>query len=83
MAWNPRFVAYAAAHGRTPEAQSDHDRQEWPGGMMVGFMLWMSDRQRDFLAAHPEAFFVGWNGRRSEIQDFAAWDAFLSGQAAK
>ena len=24
--WNPRFVAYARAHGRTPEAQLEVDR---------------------------------------------------------
>lgn len=39
--WNPRYVAYAAAHGREPEDMLEHDREAWPGGQMVGFILWM------------------------------------------
>ena len=39
--WNPRFVAYASAHGRTPEAMLEHDTEAWPGGKMCGFILWI------------------------------------------
>jgi len=38
--WNPRFVAYAKAHGREPDEQLEHDRLKWLGGGMVGFMCW-------------------------------------------
>lgn len=40
--WNPRYVAYAAAHGREPKDMLERDREAWPGGQMVGFMVWMS-----------------------------------------
>ena len=41
--WNPRFIAYAKAHGHTPQEQLDHDDIAWSGGKMVGFMLWIRD----------------------------------------
>lgn len=40
--WNPIYLAYATAHGRTPEAQLEADR----GGNMIGFILWVSRRAR-------------------------------------
>ena len=40
-AWNPYFVRYAAAHGRSSKAQLAQDKIDWPGGKMVGFMLWI------------------------------------------
>jgi len=46
--WNPRFVAYAKAHGRTPEEQAKQDEKDWPGGCMVGFSQWIQAR-RDAL----------------------------------
>ena len=48
MKWNPRFVAYAKAHGRTPEEQAEQDEKDWPGGCMVGFSQWIQ-HQRDEL----------------------------------
>lgn len=42
--WNPIYVAYAKAHGRSPEAMLAHDRERWPGGAMAGFMIWNSKR---------------------------------------
>jgi len=41
MGWNPRYVAYATAHNRSPEAMLEHD-EAWPGGQMAGFMLWVN-----------------------------------------
>jgi hypothetical protein len=46
--WNPRYVAYARAHGDDPETRLAKDRDEWPGGCMVGFSFWIHDRWRDF-----------------------------------
>lgn len=44
--WNPIYLAYATAHGRTPEAQLAADRATYPGGNMTGFILWVSRRAR-------------------------------------
>lgn len=41
---NPIYLAYAAAHGRTPEAQLEADRVTYPSGNMTGFILWVSRR---------------------------------------
>lgn len=47
---NPYFAAYALAHGRTVAGIVEADRAEWPGGRMVGFLLWMSRRWRQWGA---------------------------------
>lgn len=54
--WNPRYVAYATAHGRGPEAMLAHDKEESPGGCMVEFMLWISGRWREWrkLRGRPD-----------------------------
>ena len=39
--FNPRFEAYAKAHGRTPEQQLESDGQRWPGARMLGFSEWI------------------------------------------
>jgi len=39
MAWNPRYVAYATAHGRAPGEMLAADEAEFPGGRMTGFVL--------------------------------------------
>lgn len=52
--WNPRFVAYAKAHGKTPSAMLEHDAKEWPGGTMCGFILWIGEMKKKFLKANPD-----------------------------
>lgn len=49
-AWNPRYVEYARAHARKPEAMLKHDAETWPGGKMAGFMLWMNERWTEWAA---------------------------------
>lgn len=51
MSWNVRYVAYARANGRKPEAQLKHDREAWPGGVMCGFILWISAKWAEYRAA--------------------------------
>jgi hypothetical protein len=53
-AYQPRFVAYARAHGRSPEAQLTHDQALWPGGRMLPFLQWIQQQREVFAAAHPE-----------------------------
>ena len=77
--WNPRFVAYAEAHGRTPEAQLAHDEQAWPGGKMAGYTLWLTkqwDRFVDTIGKAPtgmtEAEWRSWVAM-IHSQNFDAW----------
>lgn len=76
LSHNPRYAAYAAAHGRTPEDQLDADRLEWPGGIMCGFVLWNSARLQEARAAMPEAFCF------DALIDHAAYDSWLADRAA-
>lgn len=50
MTYQPRYVAYCAAHGNTPEQQIAADRKAWPGGCMAGFILWISEQWRAWAA---------------------------------
>ena len=68
---NPRYVAYAAAHGKTPDAMMAHDEQAYVG-CMCGFMLWISEMSRAFWKENPGAFLD-----RYTISDHDAWTAFL------
>lgn len=73
---NPNYVAYATAHGKTPDAMMAHDRDAWPGGCMCGFITWMSEMKRAFLKTSPESFLD-----RYTIRDYGAWAAFLQSVA--
>lgn len=57
QAWNLRYVAYAAAHGRTPDDMLAHDFDRWPGGRMTGYILWINQAWCCWAAAagHPRA----------------------------
>lgn len=71
---NPRYIAYAAASGLTPDEALARDKREHPGGCMIPFMLWIGDRVRAFFEAHPEAF-VGRSPHA--LSDHDAFDRFL------
>ena len=69
---NPRYVAYAKAHGHSVGAQLKHDRKKYPGGCMCCFLIWMNRRRREFAVAQPEC--MGFGGK---ILDQDAWTEFL------
>lgn len=69
---NPRYAAYARAHGRSPDAMMEYDRAAWPGGVMCGFSVWISEQKEAFWRSCPSAFLD-----RYTIGDHNAWTAFL------
>lgn len=73
--WNPRYVTFAAAYGRTPDEQLVYDDECWPGGRMTGFVLWIAAAWRAFWMALTEA--RGWSVTRAN-GDFDRW---LAGQS--
>jgi hypothetical protein len=77
MTWNPRYVAYARAHGNTPEHQSALDRERFPGGRMAGFLVWLGEQHRAYTSAGLHVGSV-WTD-----PDHAEFDAWLLAQTAK
>lgn len=71
-AWNPRYLAYCRAHGRGPDEQLAHDRIEWSGGSMVGFILWHRKRIQEAYKEIPHVFVHG------TPTDHEAYDAWLN-----
>lgn len=63
--WNPRYIAYAKAHGKSPDEMLASQKS------MAGFIIWIGEQVVDFREAHPEAF-VG-----SAIRDHEAFNSFL------
>jgi hypothetical protein len=50
--WNPRFTLYAKSNGLSERQQLKKDREEWPGGCMVGFSLWIGRKWSDWWQQH-------------------------------
>lgn len=72
---NPLFVSYAKSNGLSPSRQLDLDTLKYPGGIMCGFLLWVTERKQAFRRNHPEAF-CGFN-----IADKVAWLQFIDREA--
>ena len=68
--WNPRYVAYALAHGRAPVAMLEHDKKRCPGGCMGEFIIWMGRRWAEWCAltgAIPHSY------TQTDHANFDAW----------
>jgi len=79
---NPRYVAFAEAHGHTLAEQIAYDDEKWPGGIACGFILWIAKaKQKAFDGGN------GWishgigTGGSFVIWDQPAWTDFLQGLA--
>jgi len=77
--WNPRYGCYAKAHGRLPEKQLEQDKEDWPGGCMVGFILWNTKKLMEFAKVSPNSFY--WSAFYKKdpprLLDGIAYDAWL------
>lgn len=49
---NPRYLAYCRAHGKTPEEMRVQDAEDFPGGKMCGFILWINGKVSEFAKKH-------------------------------
>ena len=56
---NPRYANYCRAMGNAPQIQLEKDRKRWPGGSMVGFVRWNTQRLWECSRVLPQAFFFG------------------------
>jgi hypothetical protein len=74
MKYNPRYIAYSRANGNTPNRQLLEDRDDWPGGCMTGFQLWISEAATVFCTLPG---FNNW-GNRGTIVYEKEFDTFLN-----
>lgn len=74
MSFQPRYLAYCQAHGKTPDEMMEHDLTRWPGGCMCGFLLWSNEHISKAKKSHPE-WFIGPN-----LYDHDAYDEWLQGE---
>ena len=49
--YQSRYLAYCRTHGRTPESMLEYDRERFPGGFMVGYMLWIQQQWAEWARA--------------------------------
>ena len=69
--YQSRYVAYCKAHGAaTPDEMMARDEAEYPGGVMCGYILWITSKWREW------GDLTGHKGPRS-ADDHAAFDAWL------
>lgn len=74
---NPLYIAYAKSHGMSAEEVLARDQEKYPGGCMVGFLLFVADMKRKFWEGCPEAFFCN---RPSDLVDIDAFYRFITEQ---
>lgn len=76
--YQSRYVAYAAAHARTPEAMLTYDAERYPGGRMTGFIVWISDHWQRWDKLHQR----GRDPVRT-TEEHTAFDAWLTTQCIR
>ena len=68
---NPRYVAYAIAHGVTTDERKAADRVEYPGGRGAGFIIWNGQQRRAWRAETKVS-------RALTAEQHDAYDAWLA-----
>lgn len=69
--WNPRYVAYAKSKGNSPDEQLAKDTDEFPGGCMVSFSIWIRSKWAEWHKA------IGEHKEIHTKADHAAFDKWL------
>jgi len=69
--YQPRYVAYARAHGRTPDEQLAHDVERWPGGCMTGYICWIGERWQEWR--QEKGLSLDYQPSRADHADFDRW----------
>lgn len=41
--YQPRYIAYCKSNNRKPEEQLNHDSEQYPGGKMAGYIIWIGE----------------------------------------
>jgi hypothetical protein len=77
MTYQPRYLAYCRANGKTPDEMMAHDEQAYPSGCMIGFLCWSSNQLFNARRGHPDWFLNGTLLNHAE----AEYDAWLQNEA--
>lgn len=78
--WNPRYLAYCVAQGvDDPEKMLEKDRERWPGGVMLGFSLWIQSMWQEWYASIGVGHLKRYDQRF--YQNHAAFDRWLKDKA--
>ncbi len=64
--YQKRYIAYAKAHGKTPDEMLDHDNHH-----MVNYMLWLGNGVVEYRQENPDAF------TGSRLVDHDGFDRYL------
>jgi hypothetical protein len=70
-AYQFRYIAYAAAHGLSPEAMFRHDRKRRPSAPGLGFVCWMGEQWSTWDRDHNPY------GPRHSVVENEAFEAWL------
>jgi hypothetical protein len=77
MSFQPRYLAYCQAHGKTPDEMMQHDIEAYPGGCMTGFILWSGEQLAKARKEHPDWFL------NSTLHNHAEYDSWLQKEVSK
>ena len=76
MAYQERYIAYAASNGMTADEMLANDKASYPHGCMYPFMCWIQEKKEAFRTHSPKSFINDF------ILDDAAFTDFLNKQSA-